>query len=40
VVVGSDGYYAVNYDKLGLKMLTLNEWRAVSTEFGAAILAA
>ena len=40
VVVGSDGYYAVKYDKLGLKMLTLNEWRAVSTEFGAAILAA
>jgi Chaperone of endosialidase len=40
VVVGSDGYYAVNYDKLGLKMFTLNEWRAVSTEFGAASLAA
>jgi Chaperone of endosialidase len=40
VVVGSDGYYGVKYDELGLKMFTLNEWRAVSTEFGAAILAA
>ncbi len=40
VVVGSDGYYAVKYDELGLKMFTLNEWRAVSTEFGATVLAA
>jgi len=40
VVVRADGYYAVKYDQLGLKMFTLNEWRAISAEFGAAILAA
>jgi endosialidase-like protein len=27
VIVGTNGYYAVNYDALGLKMLTLDEWR-------------
>jgi hypothetical protein len=26
VIVGTDGYYAANYDALGLKMLTLDEW--------------
>ena len=35
VVVGSDGYYAVKYDELGLKMFTLDEWRAVSMEIAA-----
>jgi Chaperone of endosialidase len=28
VVVGTDGYYAVKYDELGLRMFTLDEWRA------------
>ena len=32
VVVRADGYYAVKYDELGLKMLTLDEWRAVNLE--------
>jgi hypothetical protein len=35
VIVGSDGYYAVKYDELGLKMFTLDEWRAVSMEIAA-----
>jgi hypothetical protein len=29
VTVDADGFYAVKYDELGLKMLTLEEWRAV-----------
>ena len=28
VVVGADGYYAVKYDELGLRMFTLDEWHA------------
>jgi hypothetical protein len=32
VIFGADGYYAVKYDELGLKMLTLDEWRAVNVE--------
>jgi hypothetical protein len=35
VVVGADGYYAVNYDKLGLRMLTLDEWHAASVQIAA-----
>jgi hypothetical protein len=35
VVVGSNGYYAVKYDELGLKMLTLDEWRSMSWRFAA-----
>jgi hypothetical protein len=35
VVVGADGYYAVNYDALRLKMLTLDEWHAVSVQIAA-----
>ncbi len=35
VIVGADGYYAVNYDALGLKMLTLDEWHAVSVQIAA-----
>ena len=36
VVVGSNGYYAVKYDELGLKMLTLDEWRSMSWRFASA----
>jgi len=32
VVVNSNGYYAVKYDELGLKMFTLDEWKVVSAE--------
>jgi hypothetical protein len=35
VVVRPDGYYAVKYDELGLKMLTLDEWHAVSVQIAA-----
>ena len=35
VIVGADGYYAVNYDALGLKMLTLDQWHAVSVQIAA-----
>ena len=35
VIVGGDGYYAVNYDALGLKMLTLDEWHAVNVQMAA-----
>ena len=35
VIVGADGYYAVNYDALGLKMFTLDEWHAVSVQIAA-----
>jgi|307.fasta_scaffold113835_2 hypothetical protein len=35
MMVGSNGYYAVNYDALGLRMLTLDEWRAVGVELAA-----
>jgi Chaperone of endosialidase len=30
VIVGSNGYYAVKYDELGLKMFTIDEWRQLS----------
>jgi hypothetical protein len=36
VVVGADGYYAVKYHELGLRMFTLDEWRAVSAELARA----
>jgi hypothetical protein len=32
VVIGADGYYAVKYGELGLRMLTLDEWRLVSAD--------
>jgi hypothetical protein len=35
VIVRPDGYYAVKYDALGLKMLTLDEWHAVSVQIAA-----
>jgi hypothetical protein len=35
VIVGTNGYYAVNYDALDLKMLTLDEWHAVSIQIAA-----
>jgi endosialidase-like protein len=35
VVVSANGYYAVNYDALGLKMLTLDEWHAVRAPIAA-----
>jgi hypothetical protein len=35
VIVGTDGYYAVNYDALGLKMLTLDEWHTVRVQIAA-----
>ena len=35
VIVGTNGYYAVNYDALGLKMLTLDEWYTVSIQIAA-----
>ncbi len=35
VVIGGDGYYAVNYDALGLRMLTLDEWQAASMQVAA-----
>jgi hypothetical protein len=35
VIVGTNGYYAVNYDALGLKMLTLDEWHAVRVPLAA-----
>ena len=28
VIVRPDGHYAVNYDELGLRMVTLDEWRS------------
>jgi hypothetical protein len=36
VIVRPDGYYAVKYDELGLKMFTLDEWRSASVELAAA----
>jgi endosialidase-like protein len=35
VIVSTNGYYAVNYDALGLKMLTLDEWHTVSVQIAA-----
>ena len=35
VVADADGYYAVNYGALGLKMLTLDEWHANSVRLAA-----
>jgi hypothetical protein len=35
VIVGTHGYYAVNYDALGLKMLTLEEWHRVGMQIAA-----
>jgi hypothetical protein len=35
VVVGADGYYAVKYDELGLRMFTLDEWHATSVQIAA-----
>ena len=35
VVAGADGYYAVNYEALGLRMLTLDEWHAASVRVAA-----
>jgi hypothetical protein len=35
VIVGTDGYYAVNYDALGLNMLTLDEWHTVRVQIAA-----
>ncbi len=32
VVRSPSGYYAVRYDELGLRMLTLDEWRVISAE--------
>lgn len=32
VVIGPDGYYTVRYDELGLRMLTLDEWRVLRAE--------
>jgi hypothetical protein len=32
VIVDADGFYAVKYDELGLKMLTLDEWRVMNEE--------
>jgi len=36
VITRPDGYYAVKYDELGLKVFTLDEWRAASVELAAA----
>jgi hypothetical protein len=36
VMVRPDGYYAVKYHELGLKMFSLDEWRAASVELAAA----
>lgn len=36
VIVRPDGYYAVKYDELGLRVFTLDEWRAASGELAAA----
>lgn len=36
VIVRPDGYYAVKYDELGLKMFTLDEWHAARVELAAA----
>ena len=35
VIVSTNGYYAVNYDALGLKMLTFDEWHTVSVQIAA-----
>jgi hypothetical protein len=35
VIVGTNGCYAVKYDALGLKMLTLDEWYTVSVQIAA-----
>jgi hypothetical protein len=35
VIVGADGYYAVNYHALGIKMLTLDEWHAEPSQIAA-----
>jgi hypothetical protein len=35
VIVSTNGYYAVNYDALGLKMLTFDEWHTVSGQIAA-----
>ena len=35
VIVGGDGYYAVNYDALGLRMLSLDEWQAACVQIAA-----
>ena len=35
VIFGADGYYAVNYHKLGLRMVTLDEWHGASAQIAA-----
>ncbi len=35
VILGADGYYGVNYEALGLTMLTLDEWHAASVRIAA-----
>ena len=35
VIGGADGYFAVNYDALGLKMLTIDEWHAANVQVAA-----
>jgi hypothetical protein len=35
VVVGAGGYYAVNYETLGLRMVTADEWHAASVQISA-----
>ena len=32
VITGEDGFYRVNYDKLGISMMTFNEWKALMAE--------
>ena len=35
VMAGASGYYTVNYDALGLRMLTLDEWHSASVQIAA-----
>ncbi len=32
VITGEDGFYRVNYDKLGISMMTFDEWKALVPE--------
>ena len=32
VITGEDGFYRVNYDKLGISMMTFDEWKALVAE--------
>ena len=40
VITGEDGFYRVNYDKLGISMMTYEEWKSLVAELDQVPLAA